>query len=177
MCDLVEDCDEPTKSKGYCNRHYLQVVFYGQEPTSRRRNNTLVRDNQGRKRCVTCGVWRPESDFHKAKNCKDGLASTCARCASEKNGARQRRNHGVTDEDFARILEEQGGRCVCGSSGPFAIDHDHSCCPGRHGCKRCVRGALCRPCNSAIAFARDDPEVLRSLAKYLEKKRRGRGRD
>ncbi len=169
MLCRVEGCDDRVKSRRYCNRHYLQVVFYGQQPTARRRHDTLVRDAEGRKRCVTCSDWKPESDFHKAKNCKDGFASTCITCARKKYAHKQRQRHGLTEDDFVAIVEAQGGKCVCGSLDPVAIDHDHRCCPGKYGCRRCVRGILCQPCNSILAFARDSPHTLRRLADYLEK--------
>ncbi len=40
------------------------------------------------------------------------------------------------------------------------IDHDHK--TGE------IRGVLCGGCNVALGSARDDPELLRNLAAYLE---------
>lgn len=39
----------------------------------------------------------------------------------------------------------QNGKIVA-----LAVDHDHSCCPGKQSCGRCVRGLLCHLCNLAI---------------------------
>ena len=48
---------------------------------------------------------------------------------------------------------------VCGG-GPTVYDHCHEF---GH-----FRGWLCNGCNSALGFAKDDPETLRKLAAYLE---------
>lgn len=32
-----------------------------------------------------------------------------------------------------------------------------------------VRGLLCRKCNSSLGFARDEPEIMRGLADYVER--------
>lgn len=166
---IVDFCDLPRKARGYCNRHYLQVVFYGQEATGRLRYDTTVRDKNGRKRCASCEKWRPENDFHKSNKCKDGRASTCTKCYRTKYNAIQR--HGITVEFFNAMLERQGGQCICGSSGPFVIDHDHSCCNSKTGCAKCVRGVICQPCNKTLAFSRDNSALLRRLADYLDRGR------
>lgn len=38
------------------------------------------------------------------------------------------------------------------AKGLAVIDHDHTCCPGRHACGRCVRGIVCGSCNDALAL-------------------------
>jgi hypothetical protein len=91
---------------------------------------------------------------------------------------RRQRTYGLTDEEYRRLLEVQGGRCaVCrrakgnpnGDKGKrhLAVDHDHSCCAGPTSCGRCVRGLLCGPCNDQMAHARDDPEHFLRAARYL----------
>lgn len=61
---------------------------------------------------------------------------------------------------------------VCGTedSGKrdFHIDHDHSCCDRPGSCGKCVRGLLCGWCNRAMGSARDNPDLLRKMANYLE---------
>lgn len=52
--------------------------------------------------------------------------------------------------------------------GNFAIDHDHTCCPGQQSaCGRCIRGVLCRRCNHMLIT--DNPATLRGLAEYLDR--------
>jgi hypothetical protein len=49
----------------------------------------------------------------------------------------------------------------------LSIDHDHSCCPGKTSCGRCIRGLLCQKCNSAIGYLNDDIELLNNAIEYL----------
>jgi len=90
-------------------------------------------------------------------------------------------------EEFLALLTDQEDACaICrkpfqhitgaGFSQPglrsdIHIDHDHACCPGRTSCGRCVRGLLCRSCNTGLAAIEDDSFQRAALA-YL---RRGRG--
>jgi hypothetical protein len=84
----------------------------------------------------------------------------------------------ITENQYAAMLEAQGGRCaICKtrepgqargrSNGRFHIDHDHSCCPGRTSCGHCVRGLLCRACNIGVGLLKDNPDTLRSAVRYL----------
>lgn len=81
----------------------------------------------------------------------------------------------LTLERYEQILADQGGRCaICGTDSPqdirldrFHVDHDHSCCPGRESCGQCVRGLLCRGCNTALGNFGDDRDRLLSAARYL----------
>jgi hypothetical protein len=81
--------------------------------------------------------------------------------------------YGLTQEDYERLLEAQGGRCAtCGMRigvrTRAAVDHDHSCqvCGGG-GCRECVRGLLDRRCNRELGWHRDDPEEFERMAEYL----------
>jgi hypothetical protein len=88
--------------------------------------------------------------------------------------AKLRSNYGITPKQYADMLEAQGGVCaICGSPDPggkphFAVDHDHSCCPGSRSCGRCVRGLLCAKCNNGIGMFADSPDRLRGAIAYLE---------
>jgi hypothetical protein len=69
---------------------------------------------------------------------------------------------GLTLADYDRMLAEQDGRCgICRrkARGTLAIDHCHR--TGK------IRKLLCNGCNSMIAFAGDDPDVLEIGAAYL----------
>jgi hypothetical protein len=62
--------------------------------------------------------------------------------------------YGLTQEQFRQLLESQDYRCAM-CHDPFdktvCVDHDHSCCPDeKRSCGRCVRGLLCRACNTAL---------------------------
>lgn len=84
-------------------------------------------------------------------------------------------NYRLTLERFHALLDEQGGRCaICDSDDPgderagrFHVDHDHACCPGRRSCGQCIRGLLCRACNTALGNFGDDRARLLRAAEYL----------
>lgn len=138
-----------------------------------------------------------EGDFNRATNRKDGYAVWCRPCAAEysrnhraaipadvkraeyvanrdKIRAKVRRNtYGITAEEYEALLADQCGRCgVCGieactTGKAFAVDHDHSCCPGRKACGKCIRGLLCANCNQGLGKFKDDPKLLRNAIDYL----------
>lgn len=78
-------------------------------------------------------------------------------------------------ERYKEMLAEQGNKCaICGTESPedirlnrFHVDHDRSCCPRFGSCGKCVRGLLCRACNTALGNFRDNPDVLASALSYL----------
>jgi hypothetical protein len=99
------------------------------------------------------------------------------------------KKHGLTIENYEAMLAAQNGCCaICKSTDPglgrngkqgakrklknawpsirlhptiiiWNIDHDHV--TGK------VRGLICRSCNIAIGAAKDNPELLIAMAKYL----------
>ena len=89
--------------------------------------------------------------------------------------ARKRAYYNLTKEEFMKILEDQGRKCAaCGADNPgvkgrdWHIDHDHACCPGGKCCGKCIRGLLCQSCNLILGMAKDSPQRLLALIKYLE---------
>lgn len=75
-------------------------------------------------------------------------------------------DHGITAETFSALFAEQDGRCkVCQRHQSelkrvLNVDHDHE--------TGYIRGLLCIECNTALGLAKDSPQRLRDLAKYLE---------
>ena len=137
----------------------------------RRRNEILERDEQGRKQCIRCFEWLPESCFSPQGNAGDGFSTRCTRCKSDSR-------HGLSLERRRELLDSQNGCCgACGSAfdlygdNTYRVDHDHSCCPGlrSNSCGECIRGLLCSACNFGIAHFSDDPAALQQAASYLEK--------
>lgn len=73
-----------------------------------------------------------------------------------------RRKYGITNGEYERILDSQGGVCaICKRTGRkrLAVDHDH-----RSGM---VRGLLCWRCNKHLISNFRDPERFYSAAEYL----------
>ena len=74
------------------------------------------------------------------------------------------RKYKLTPEDFASLLESQGGRCaICrvDITNHAHVDHSHR--------STLIRGLLCNTCNRAIGLLHDDATVLRAAADYLER--------
>lgn len=69
--------------------------------------------------------------------------------------------YGVTQEQYERLLDSQGGVCALCLKPPKSpcIDHDHH--------SGSARGVLCKPCNSSLGLAHDNPETLKRMLIYL----------
>lgn len=81
------------------------------------------------------------------------------------------RKYHVSPERLHDLLARQDMACaICRDpfTSPPTVDHDHTCCAGKESCGRCVRGLLCRGCNSMLGAAQDDPIRLIQATKYLE---------
>lgn len=73
--------------------------------------------------------------------------------------------YGITELEYDRILEHQGGGCaICGRKPSaevrLSVDHDHH--------RNVTRGLLCWTCNRVVALLRDDPARARSAYAYLD---------
>lgn len=79
--------------------------------------------------------------------------------------------YGITLEQFHSLLVAQDGRCaICNE--PMedpSVDHDHSCCPGKKSCGRCIRGLLDKNCNAALGLFNDSAIVVQKAVEYLHK--------
>ncbi len=76
------------------------------------------------------------------------------------------KNYGLTVAQFLEMSDSQGGVCaICGDGPrekhPLHVDHDHA--TGK------VRALLCWHCNAMLGIAKDNPEILRTAADYLER--------
>lgn len=73
--------------------------------------------------------------------------------------------YGLTPELKEAWVQAQNGCCfICSQpidSKTCATDHCHV--------KNYVRGMLCKPCNSALGLFKDDPNIIRKAAEYLER--------
>lgn len=79
-----------------------------------------------------------------------------------------RDKYGITEEDYNRMFTEQNGKCaICETSEQtgkwqrFGVDHCHI--TGK------VRQLLCNECNRGMGLLRDNAELLRKAADYLDK--------
>lgn len=137
----------------------------------------------GNKFCLRCEAEKPVEDFPLAAERQDGRYPYCLPCKRqlmrdavarwktrhpEEYRRSQRktnlRKKGMTLEEYEQLAAAQRGRCaICGTEPNgvvLAVDHCHA--TGQ------IRGLLCTPCNMGIGHLRDDPDVLRRAAAYLD---------
>ena len=94
-------------------------------------------------------------------------------CSPECKGrnAYYKRNYGIDEADLAVMKKEQDNKCyLCGSEGfligknnhseKLAVDHCHK--SGK------VRKLLCHNCNRGLGLYKDNPDLLRKAAEYVE---------
>lgn len=86
-----------------------------------------------------------------------------ARCLEQAQAGRAKNRYGVTRDQVAAQLENQGGLCaLCRAGGKLHIDHDHT--TGR------FRGLLCLQCNVALGKLGDDSAGLQRAWAYVSSK-------
>lgn len=125
--------------------------------------------NRDRCRAAARGYYAAHPEKENAKRIARRQAST----AESRRAIHLRWTYRLTLSDYDAILASQGGRCVnqgCraenSGSGRFHVDHDHSCCPGKKSCGKCIRGLLCSSCNVALGYLGDGRANDRILGLY-----------
>jgi hypothetical protein len=136
------------------------------------------------KRCGSCRQILPDTAFYRSSRTKTGLHCYCKTCSSKKSSANKRKwrrtaagraaykrywlgRYGLSVEQYNAMLAAQGGRCeTC----PNAFDDTRSgrACVDHHHATGKVRALLCGSCNAALGMAKENPVILRALARYLE---------
>lgn len=115
--------------------------------------------------CSECGPTRVRlRTGRKDAQCITARQREVARRAegpSERRRRRLRDKYRLKPSDWDAMLIEQNGRCaicLCPMESPH-VDHDHN--------TGAVRGLLCKWCNLAIGYMKDDAARLRAAADYL----------
>ncbi|WP_164903758.1 endonuclease VII domain-containing protein [Nonomuraea polychroma] len=137
----------------------------------------IVRDRvqvpDGHKYCARCAEIKPRTEFGSNKASKDGVTTYCKPChavvtrdnkikkyGSERNYLLQYR-YGITEDDFERMLAQQGGLCaICRVVPGTFVDHSHE--TGQ------VRGVLCFNCNNGLGHFGDNTMLLELAALFLD---------
>lgn len=180
MTCSVEECPSPVEVKGMCSKHYQRVRRHGHPTLVTRSCRECCAEFQyeptnGVRRflCAPC-VGRNQQARWARYNHRQSAAATVepefyVRLQAYRFRSNIRR-YGITPSDFDAMLAAQCGLCaICGDApdpegrGAYArlhIDHDHT--------SGAVRALLCGRCNSALGLFRDDPDLLRAAAAYLE---------
>ncbi|GAA2197397.1 endonuclease VII domain-containing protein [Streptomyces bangladeshensis] len=116
----------------------------------------------GHELCRMCGEIKPHSEWHRNATASDGLSTRCKACRAALGREHHlRRTYGLTRAERGELTASQGGVCcICMAAVPAHVDHCHE--TGR------VRGVLCFSCNAALGQFKDQPEVIRRAAAYVE---------
>lgn len=137
--------------------------------------------------CEPCGKERNRASALKyyaadPNGVRQRISETWHALPKEEKLARSRlqalKKFGLTPESYAAMLEAQGGVCkICkrpetheyqGVVVQMCVDHDHSCCPGKWTCGKCVRGLLCHDCNAGLGYFEDSIQAMLTAVEYLE---------
>lgn len=138
--------------------------------------------------CNKCGAQKQLEDFVKDKRYESGRRNQCKRCYTnymieyykknqDQRGKKIKMNtkyvapwkrHHMTEEDFNKLFNMFDGKChLCRQRDATSIDHDHSCCKTNRSCGKCVRGILCRGCNTALGSLKENPDTIARLLDYI----------
>lgn len=126
----------------------------------------------GHKICASCKNEKPDAEFPKNSQQRDGRDSYCKLCKLAKvnqetlKAGQERarlKKFGLTAEEHSALLASQNGCCaICKrpeNGKKLAIDHCHK--SGK------VRSLLCQQCNVGLGAFGDDPRILVNAAKYI----------
>ena len=153
------DCSRPCTGSR-CRRCSLRST--ARAGSEARWKDHRIAAEQGMKPCLSCNETKPLSAFHKQTTGSSGANPYCKECRRKFYG----RKYGFDLKDYNKMLAAQDGRCaICKKPPtprhPLCIDHCHA--------TNQIRGLICRPCNSALGHAFENPEILRRMIQYLKK--------
>jgi hypothetical protein len=128
--------------------------------------------------CPKCRQPREfPQDFNRDSTQKNGYYIYCKTCCKGYSRSYYLQNkliwrdqylqatYGISLEDYTNLFNKQEGVCaICGEAPEgetLSVDHCHI--------TNVVRGLLCDSCNNGVGRFKDDPQVLRNAAEYLER--------
>lgn len=117
----------------------------------------LTEQNTGTRRCSTCGVTYPLTNFYSNPPSAGGRLRQCKSCVILVKKTRQ------YSVDARRLLEGTQRCEICFSTESLCIDHDHE--------TKLVRGVLCNDCNLGLGRFHDNIKKLTKAIEYLKAKR------
>lgn len=182
-CKHPEGCSLPSHSHGWCPMHYQRWRQTGDPgPVGRLRpeylsNKGLCRHPEG---CPEDAYKSGFCNMHYLRFRRNGDPGP-VNVINVWDPEWVENPHKIPKSRIAEIrmarLDAQGGVCaLCGDEDPndmWVLDHDHRCCSrtttnNSRICMLCVRQVLCNKCNTALGYFKDDPELIRKAADYVE---------
>lgn len=127
--------------------------------------------NDDPRECAQCGTTYQPKTRRPSLYCSRECKAQQRKESGQERDQHLRRKYGISAADYDRILAEQGGGCaLCGvkpeelTAGRYRtylhVDHCHD--TGR------IRGLLCPEHNLMLGRFGDQPEMFRTILKYLE---------
>lgn len=107
--------------------------------------------------------YREENGAHQREYAKVYYIENKPEALRRAKNSSYKRRYGLTVNDVERMRKAQGGKCACCGKreNNLMVDHDHA--------TGLVRALLCRGCNTALGFIKDDVKIAEALAVYLTK--------
>ena len=140
ICE-IEGCDKEHHAKGLCKSHY----------------------NKPRR-------WRYKAASYAYS--RKWRANNLDRARESERRSQLRRWYGLTFEQREQMWLAQDKTCtICKQLldlDKVHIDHDHTCCPTKKTCGKCIRGLLCNNCNHLLGLAKDSKAILLAAVEYLD---------
>lgn len=143
-----------------------------------KRKEKLMLSENGKKRCHACKEILDLSCFNKSSSSNDGRYYLCLKCRSKRRRftnesktiyrSKLRVKYNATDEQITR--HELMTNCeICGIEfNDFDPNKmDYKCFDHCHN-SNTYRGTLCKMCNLALGYAKDNINILKNMIIYLD---------
>lgn len=122
--------------------------------------------------CRACGGPKNKGDGLHCQRCQKKKA-TKQKASARAHAKRIEETYGITADEYAALLDYQGGACAICRRAPrakrLAVDHAHDLEHDGQATRESVRGLLCRNCNrNVLGHLQDDPSALSRAIDYLK---------
>ena len=167
--DKKREYNKKYRAENVDKRREYDKKYYAENVDKRREYNKKYYAENADKRAENADKKREYDKKYRAENVDKVRESSKKYYAEniDKFRARSLQNrYGIGHEEYLELFEKQDGKCkICETTSNrklkhFAVDHCHDTGD--------VRGLLCSNCNTAIGLLKDNPDLLRTAAKYIE---------
>lgn len=159
-CNLAVGCVENREIRRSSVASYLSKGRISLPPKEGNKFKHEI-DGENRK-CISCGVFQNHSKFQYSKK-DNSRRKICNQCRVHK-GMRSLDNNQVL---YLKSLRK--GCWICSDeTEKLVFDHNYECCSSRKSCVECIRGLLCKDCNTFLGYCREKIDIINMVFDYLE---------